>query len=242
MNTLSTLGMKVIIVPRSTVTVQAGNAGSALTQVYQGGIIQAYTDYSGMPEVAFRVEAAAGYYTKVGPAPPLSTQTTAVATIMASLAQQAGVAAGIPGGYPLQNYGVTAIASPQYLWGSYWDQMGQLAKAYRFNLMLDHKSPNAIEIWPIGSSRQGNLQIPLISPDTGMVGYPSFTAQGIIVRTQFNPALSFGTQVQVESSIPQANKTYYIAKLGHTLDAMVPNGSWFTDLALYELGYQVITQ
>ena len=53
-------------------------------------------------------------------------------------------------------------------------------------------------IWPKGQNR-GTL-IPLISAETGMVGYPSSTQNGVAVRVLYNPAMNIGQRVKAEAS------------------------------------------
>lgn len=239
MNQLSTLGMQVIITQKGTVTVEAGDV-NGLSTVFTGTINNAFIDFSAMPAVCLRVEATAGLYSKVAPATPTSyAGTTSAATAIQTLAFKAGVAAGL-GGYGFENQGVTAQISNPYLWGSYWDQMGQLAKAAHCHLYLDTaRSTPTVVIWPIGASRGG--QVPVISKDTGMVGYPSFVQSGVRVKTVFNPQVSYGTNVNVQSKLPQATGMFYVYRIDHDLDSTTPNGNWFSILDCYVLGYIPVT-
>jgi len=47
---------------------------------------------------------------------------------------------------------------------------------------LNDGVPKTLIIWPKGGSRGGS--IPLVSRDTGMIGYPSYTQNGIVVSTK----------------------------------------------------------
>ena len=55
MNQLSTLGMKVQLVPRNILTVSAGNVGGLPTTVFIGSITQAYADFCNAPDVSFQI-------------------------------------------------------------------------------------------------------------------------------------------------------------------------------------------
>jgi hypothetical protein len=72
--------------------------------------------------------------------------------------------------------------------------------------------------------------VPLIAPPPagGMVGYPSYTQQGIMVKTVFDPRLTMGGQFKLETSLPQTSKsgTWNVYKLDLALDEQVPNGEW----------------
>ena len=64
-----------------------------------------------------------------------------------------------------------------------------------------------------------------------MVGYPSVGVKNSIrLRTLFNPAIAFLSQIKVESVIGPANGTWTVNMLSHELESETPGGAWFTDL------------
>ncbi len=93
---------------------------------------------------------------------------------------------------------------------------------------------NILSIWPRGGYRAG--QIPIISPDTGMVGYPSFTQSGVVVKTLFNSAIRFGQLVSVQSSLQGATGQYRVQKLAHDIESEMPGGKWFTQMVTVRQG------
>src|SRR5215471_1058528 len=60
MNQLTTLGMQTNLIRPSTVTVQAGDAFSGMTTVFQGQVAHAWADFNNAPDVPFHVEAYSG--------------------------------------------------------------------------------------------------------------------------------------------------------------------------------------
>ena len=97
-----------------------------------------------------------------------------------------------------------------------------------------------LAIWPKGGSRtsqQGN-NIPLISATTGMIRSPSFAPNGyLVVKTLYNPQISFGSVVQVQSdTITQANKSWVVQKLDLSLDSLTPKGKWEAICFCYPVG------
>jgi hypothetical protein len=68
--------------------------------------------------------------------------------------------------------------------------------------------------------------IPLISKDTGLVGYPTFDGPGVNFVCLFNPAIAFLGQVKIESDIPQANGYWSVMGVFHRLEALIPGGVW----------------
>jgi hypothetical protein len=70
----------------------------------------------------------------------------------------------------------------------------------------------------------------------------------IHVRALFNPAFRYGapltisgSDVVIDSKVPKplnsrADGNWVIGWLSHTLEALKPNGAWFTDMLLYPPG------
>jgi hypothetical protein len=220
-NRLSTLGMLIPEVRRNFVTVSAGDSANGMSTVYQGVIFDGWADYASMPNNAFRIQSPTGGYPALQPIPPTTINGWAdVATIMSGLAVQAG--------YQFENSGVQQQFQYPYFPGSVGEQIHRVAANANINHTIDPIT-NTLAIWPLGSPR-GNL-IPLISKDTGMIGYPTFgQGQSIEVTTVYNPSIRYGQRIQVESSIPAASQQWDIISLVHELESMVPGGAWRTKL------------
>lgn len=219
MNKLSTLGLPSVYAYRhNLVAVRAGTDGNFAT-AFEGVIQDAYADFSSVPDVAFTVTALTGLVEAMKPDTPSSySGSVSIATVLQDLANRMG--------YSFQNYGVTAVARDIYYSGSLKKQAFDIASHYGIQMILDDNSTMAI--WPTGSTR--GSQIPLISKDTGMVGYPAFASGGITITTVYNPAIIYGTAVQVKSVIKPANGVWYAYGISHNLEAETPDGQWFTTL------------
>jgi hypothetical protein len=233
MNQLSTLGMIFNSIQRNTVTVSAGDEESGLSPVFGGTIAFAFPEYNQAPDVPFNFECQTGYIDGIVPVPASSfSSPTDVATIMAGFANQMNIG--------FENNGVTVQMPPCYFPGTVMEQVRRCAQAAHINAeRVD--GDTKLAIWPLGGSRtsiSGAGPLPLISADTGMIGYPSFAPNGyMIVRTLFDPKIAFGGTVQVKSSIPQANRTWVVQKLDLALDSLVPKGNWMATLYCYPLGF-----
>jgi hypothetical protein len=222
-NQLSTLGQLIPEVRRNFVTVSAGDKSTGLSTVYQGVIFTGVADYASMPNNAFRIGSPTGGYQSVQPIPPTTINGVAdVATIMSGLAQQ--------GNLHFENNGVQQQFFYPYFPGAIKQQIERVAAKADINCIID-PTTNTLAIWPKGTAR-GSL-IPLISPDTGMIGYPTFNSSGIVeVTSVYNPSIRFGQRVQIQSSIPAACKQWDIISLAHELESLVPGGSWRTRVSL----------
>lgn len=222
MNQLSTLGMQINLIPKNQIILSAGDAESGLATAFSGFILAAYIDFQGSPEVAFRITAKASTPQGVIPATASSFPGTAdVATIMSGLATLMG--------FKFENNGITTKLSNAYFSGSARAQMQACAKAAGINAnVID----GTLAIWPKNGSRGGSMIT--LSPDAGLVGYPTYTQLGIMLRAVYNPSIGFGQKIKVEGSIlPPANGTWGIYGLDHDLECQTINGKWESTI----LGY-----
>ena len=225
MNEFSTVGKLPTFFRKNSVTLLAGDVGSVPAQIFQGTVIAAWADFLGAPDVAFNITCLAGTTEALLPIAPSSYPGTAdAAVILANLAGQMGV--------QFENSGVSAILSTPYYPGTALEQAKAVVAAARCEWNLDK---NVLAIWPRGGSRGG--LVPVVSAETGMVGYPTYTATGIIATTLFNPTIRHGAKVEVQSKLPQANGTWRVDVLNHDIEALIPDGKWFTQMQLGALGY-----
>ena len=222
MDQLSTLGVQVQLVPRNTVTVLAGDVVNGQSVVFVGTIYQAWGDYSAQPEVPFYVEANTAFGIANAPLTPTSFNGSADAVVILS-----GLAAAA--GLNFENSGVSGIKiSNPYFYGSPLDQIRKCKQAIegQVGIVVDDAT---LAIWPKNGARNGTP--PLISPGSGMVGYPNYNANGISLKTVFNPNVGFMKKITVQSSLgAPANGEWIVYGMDHDLESQVFNGQWFSML------------
>jgi hypothetical protein len=191
-----------------------------MSTVWKGPIVNVAPDGSDQPNVRFLVTAANGAYGARKPVPP-TTRKGAVAgeSLMAVLAQQFG--------YGFENNGVHAMLRNPYLHGTAISQARQLAGAMNCQWFIDKET--TLAMWPTGKSRSG--AIPLVSLQTGMVGYPAFNQGSILVTSFYNPAITYGRQIQVQSSFTAANGIWELGRIDFELDCFMPHGRWFMKMS-----------
>lgn len=218
MNQLTTLAFKAMSYIKNTIDVIVLD-GDQQTLIFRGQIINAWGDYSGMPDVCLYIETQTGYFQQLELGDPLVYKGTAnVSDLMLTLAKRLGV--------PLENNGVTAkISNPNYP-GSTIDQIRNLASDTKTDFYLDD---TVLAICPRGLTRKPQTaNAPLISSQSGLIGYPTFDKVGITFSTLFNPSIKFGSQIIMESDIPQANGLWQVCSMVHKLESENPGGAWFT--------------
>lgn len=220
MNQLSSLGVPLPMTTgrNNIVTIEAGDAVGGMAVVFKGTTSNAWADFDGMPETYFSIDAISGAFDAMAPIKPTSYPGTAdVATVMASLALQMN--------RQFENNGVQSQLSSPYFAGTAIEQAQSCARQAHIEM---HDDGTTLAIWPRMGTRGG--AIPLISPASGLFGYPKYTSQGIRLRTLFNPSILFGGQIQVQSSIQPACGIWYVNELTYDLSSELPGGPWFCEI------------
>jgi hypothetical protein len=218
-NQLTTIGpINSSIMYQNSVLIAAGDEGSALTTIYSGTIWQAWGDFNQMPDASLNIVALGGLAASLKPVGASSYPGSAdVGTIMQSLATTAG--------FGFENSDVSVQLSNPYFPGTALAQIRACARAANINFAIDN---GTLHIWPKGSARNGTT--PLISPATGLVGYPAFSSNGLMLTTTFNPDVVIGGTIQVQSSLTPACGQWIATQISHSLESETPDGQWFTHI------------
>ncbi len=218
MDKLTILGNQLVDGRNNVVTVLAGDDNGGAAVVFEGIIREGWVDTRNAPQVAFIVSAFSGLLAALKPVPPVSYKGTVnVALVMSGIATQMGVL--------FENSGVNVQISNPYLHGTLREQMIQIGRAAPCNYTIDD---GTLAIWPVGGARKG--LVPVISPETGMQGYPMRTEAGVRVVTLFTPSITYGTTIEIRSDFGKANGRWNIYGLVHDLESETPGGKWSTAL------------
>lgn len=202
------------------VEVTAGD-GDNMALIFSGQIFQAWADFSGQPEAVFQLSALSSLGSSYASVTPTSFKGSVdAATVASSIAGQ------LTPPLTLHNSGVTAQLNNPYLPGDAMHQLRALAEQADFEWSMDEVG--VLSIWPRGQGRD-TAQV-LISPATGLVGFPSYNDKGVMLTTLYNPSVRVNGPIQVESASTPANGTWYPFHVQHDLESEVPDGRWFTHL------------
>ncbi len=220
MRQLSSLNQATAATRKNTIILSAGDAVNGMATVFQGQIQVSQVMLNTAPDTTLTIMATAGGLAPVQRIAPSSYPGSADAgIILQNLAFQAGL--------KYENNSVSTPLSTPYLPGDAWAQIKKCAGAANLDYAIDTKT-NTLVVTAKGAARPG--QIPLISPDTGMIGYPGYSSglNGLNVTTLFNPLLRIMGKVQIQSSLAVANGTWRIFNLQHEIESEEPGGSWLT--------------
>lgn len=222
MNQLSTVGTQLMRRSQNKIKLYAGETGDGgktiqgETLVFVGEISEAFVDAKAMPRVCFRVMAVpGGGYWAVAPAEPVSKSGPQdVAGMLGDLAKQMDLT--------LENNGVNVKLSNPYYGGAAWWQAVDMARDANIQMVVER---GVMAISPAGKPRETDEV--LISPQTGMKGYPAFRQAAIVVQSLFNPAVKCNGKIRVESDLTPACGVWMVFHIVYELACLVPNGPWF---------------
>lgn len=220
MNQLSTFGTQLNLLPKNQIVLQAGD-NSGLSQAWTGSILSSIIDFN-QPDVAMRITASAAAAFAAGAATPASYNgSVSVAQVMESIAGQMGL--------KFENSGVTTQLSNVYLYGSPRDQYNDIRQHADISATIDR---GVLAIWPKFKNRTGGPGAVTLSPlDGSLIGYPAYTAYGVMLQALYNSSFGIGLQATVkDSQITKVNATWNVYSLNHLLESQTVGGKWETTL------------
>ena len=220
MRDMTTLAFKPLQSKKNLIVIFAGDETNGMSQCFAGEIQTAYADFSGAPTIKMHIEAAAGSYPSLKASPPIAVKgSQSAASLIEQFAKESG--------YTFLNNGVTSSVKNAVLNGDPVTKMRTVANMVGCELIIDD---NQVKIQPYDKGLdQGNAV--LMSKDAGMIGYPTFTSDGISLKCLYNPDLQLGGMIEVDSVVPGAKGTWKITKLSHSLVANANSPSdWFSEV------------
>lgn len=206
------------------VAVFAGDEASGLSLVFAGDIITSVPNYNAAPDVELTIDAMAGYYAGLLAVPPYTFKgSIPAASVLAQICEQAG--------FVFINEGETKSVLNPYLKGSPVNKIITLANSYNLNIVLNGET---VVLRPEDGNRK---VLAVLNRNSGLIGYPDFTANGIKVKSEFLPTVEVGNCIKVESIVPKATGIWNVISLNHSLGAFEDNAPWETEIdAIYPGG------
>jgi hypothetical protein len=223
-NELSNCGL-LWMIRENVVVVEAGDDVSGMRKVFTGIIWEARPEFMTQPQTSFLIMASYGGDLQLKPVKPVSFDGSV--NLQTALDK-------IVGQTPLKlelSPDIRDITfSNPYFKGTAMEQINTAVRAADSIAALDYFR-EVVAVWPRDGSREVG-GIPVISPDTGMIGYPMFEKNSINVRTVWDPTLHSpsdalpGTKVRVESELKAANGVWSIDRIDYLLVSEMPDGPW----------------
>jgi hypothetical protein len=219
---------------RNRVLVEASSEGEIETDpwvaIFRGQIYQAYPMMNQQPLIPMVFFAAPGDTTKLQlqPVPPESINGNAKASqLIENVAKKVD--------YTVENNGVDGQLTNPYLRGSALEQINNVLGSVNAYGTLS-RTDNKISIWPRDGNRKSDTVV--LTPETGLIGYPEFETVQIRVRHIFDPALitDVGVRFRVESPLTAANGIWTSVQFELNLSCESPGGGQGTGGGPWEMG------
>ena len=197
---------------KNKILIEAGELGSELGLVFKGDIISAFPDFNSGPDVNFEIEAmTAGWAFQLADSPTSIDGEADAAKLIEQFAKEAG--------FGFVNNGVSATVRNTTYTGSPVQKAKQVAQEINVELLIDDET-FTLQTW---DNPRGDAV--LLADNSGLIGYPTFTQDGVSAKSFYNPKLKLGGQVKIQSLVPKANGYWKLTKLTHSLAAYTA-GEW----------------
>lgn len=205
---------------KNSITIEAGDQGDELVTVFKGGITFAYPDLAEAPNVSLVITAqTAVLETMESTAAESYEGSQEVVNIMGNICKRIG--------YTFEDNGVSKKLDNVYLCNSDIKKIQWLAENADLDLYIEN---NHIAVTNKGQPRK--IKIPVITPDTGLIGYPTPTMQGIQFQCFYDPLIRFGGLVRIKDSlIDVCNGDWLIYGVRAMLETESDSARWFMDVA-----------
>ena len=222
MEQLSTLCMHPLYVRRNYINIYAGDEYNGYNQIYAGTITKASGDFNSAPDIKFNIESQIGFFGAVtAQGANVISGSQSASTFIEQQAKKIG--------FTFKNEGVTGTVKNAVFEGSPIEQARQCAKQIGAELILDDETMILVSN---GASRKGNAV--LLNANSGLLGYPTMTQNGIEIRAIFNPNFRFAGLIKLETLVPKCSGAWRIVKMSHTLDSNLPSGgNWEIQITAY---------
>ena len=202
------------------VQIEVGDSLNNMAIVYRGNITQATIDANNAPDIPLIITSQMAMLEKAKVTEPYTSpkgQSMVIADIVRERAELIG--------YTFENNAVDIVGTDITLEGSELEKIQKLAHSFDFDLYVDDK---LICICAKGVAR--TVKIPLITPRTGLIGYPVPDIKGVSFSCLYDPLVKFGGVVHIDQSvITVANGYWRLYGYSAQLESNIPNGKWQID-------------
>ena len=205
---------------QNTILIEAGEEGSELFKVYSGNITFAKIDMANAPNVSLNIESQSAIVDSLLPVQSkIFEANTDAAAMIEGICKDMG--------YRFENNGASKIIADGGTYnGTRINMIKSIADAADFDLYIEQ---NNIAICPKGGPRK--IPVPIISPKSGLVGYPIPDVRGVSFKAFYDPLIRFGGLVEIRDSVLGAtvNRQWRIFGTTVTIEANTDGGAWFIE-------------
>lgn len=197
------------------ITLEA-DSGDGYRLVFTGTILEAQPDFRRVPDVPFTILAMIGYYQSINITPPLSFQGAVDIDVLGRyFADQLGMS--------YVNVGAKAVLNDPYFPSTVFDQLRSACAAAKVDFYFQGRT---LVFAPLLQAQTDQPAV-VLTPQTGLVGYPMYTRQGLVVTAIYDAAFQCASMIEIQDSqVKGANGRWFPFSMELSLNAYVPNGVW----------------
>ncbi|MGJ8524350.1 hypothetical protein LMG33818_000058 [Halomonadaceae bacterium LMG 33818] len=192
---------------------------------FRGIIIDTQMDSSRAPDLVLKIHGKQnGLATQfLATSPTFIGKPTSFIEICKIIAQKAGLS--------VNSYIDDFTVSRFHAEGSVKSQLDALAESYRNKKIgIVHTFGHIDIIGYISQADDGTEADIEISPENGLIGYPSFTMKGIQFNCMYRPEISMNSIVKLTTNLPNASGRWNIWTVVHQISAWVEGGPWYSSV------------
>lgn len=227
----------------STVKVEALDEQSAPATIFFGQIMEGYADLQQAPNTTFRVKAYTNTIYSAQKILPLSYPGKIPAeSVLSDICAQSGLR--------LQAHNFTGVFDQGYYsYGTTLDQIDKIVSAFQGSYVI--ADGTILRVWGKNYVKNDS-DLPEISPENGLIGYPQYSNIGVKFQTLFRSDITYWTPFSLQSSYvpagwevdgqgknqagqqvglrPFYNGIWLATLINHSLSAEMPGGPWLTEI------------
>lgn len=190
--------------------------------IYEGTIMNCVADFNQAPDISVNISCLPCAFLNVINAKPFSYNGDVKASeVIESIIK--------PFGMSLTNIDVDDFISSPFLQGTPYQQILQVVEHIRCFVSFSYTD---VYISKFGTPRD-NSEL-LLSPETGLIGYPVYFNSYLTVKTYFNPSYKSWQKIILKTHLPLASGSYTIGAINHNLSCELPGGQFESNLILYK--------
>lgn len=218
---LTTLAFSPLKAAKNLIQISAGDEEHGMAVVFQGEITDASADFNQAPNIWLKLSCQTAYYALLEAKGPTTIKGSQPAATF--IEQQCKAM-----GYTFRNDGVTAQLKNSVFNGSPVEQAQAAANEVGADFWIED---NVAVLSPRGEKKGKAFKL---NKDTGLLGYPKLSNEGVQVEALFSAEFHIGGIVELKSIVPKASGNWYITKVSHELVAHDPSGGpWKSALTLF---------
>lgn len=195
--------------------------GNARTLVFAGTVVNCWPRYDEAPNVYLDIVARQNYNVAMNNSSVLHFPgAQPVANIVTQLAHVMGLNF-------VNSENVTTTVTDETLIGSPYAQLLTLMKNTGVGIFI---SPKSLALTASPRTPFTTEVVPVISKETGLIGYPVPEMFGVSFSCLFNPQIVLGGKVQLKSRVKIASGQWFVSSIRYLLNSIDPSPQWKCDV------------